>query len=85
LASSMLMLLGYEWTHFLIHSAYRPKRALCRGIWRAHRLHHYRNERFWFGVTVHLADRVLRTYPAREAVPPSATARTLGVDAAGAL
>jgi sterol desaturase/sphingolipid hydroxylase (fatty acid hydroxylase superfamily) len=49
-------------------------------MWRAHRLHHFRNEHYWFGVTMHLGDRVLRTYPAKDAVPPSATARTLGMD-----
>lgn len=80
--ASTLMLFAYEWTHFLIHSSYRPRSALYRGIWRAHRLHHFRNERYWFGVTTHLGDRVLRTYPAKDAVPLSSTARTLGVDVA---
>ena len=76
------MLLTYEWTHFLIHSSYKPRSWYYRYIWRAHRLHHYRNERYWFGVTMHQADRILRTYPDKDAVPLSATARTLGVDAA---
>jgi Fatty acid hydroxylase superfamily len=80
--TSLTMLFVYEWTHFLIHSTYRPRSALYRGIWRAHRLHHFRNERYWFGVTTHLGDRVLRTYPAKDAVPLSSTARTLGVDVA---
>jgi len=74
---SLLML--YEWTHFLIHSRYRPKSRLYRYVWRAHRLHHYRNERYWFGVTVHLADHLFRTFPEKNAVPVSPTARTLGV------
>jgi hypothetical protein len=74
---SLLML--YEWTHFLIHSRYRPKSRLYRYVWRAHRLHHYRNERYWFGVTVHLADHLFGTFPDKNAVPISATARTLGV------
>jgi len=78
LATSYAMLTAYEWTHFLIHSAYRPRHRPYRGIWRAHRLHHYRNEHYWFGVTSHLGDRVLRTYPGREDVPLSPTARTLG-------
>jgi len=78
-ATSYAMLTTYEWTHFLIHSAYRPRHALYRRIWRAHRLHHFRNERYWFGVTMHLGDRVLRTYPERDEVPRSATARTLGI------
>jgi hypothetical protein len=59
-----------------------PRSPLYRGIWRAHRLHHFRNERYWFGVTTHLGDRVLCTYPAKDAVPLSTTARTLGVDVA---
>ena len=74
---SLLML--YEWTHFLIHSRYRPKSRLYRYVWRAHRLHHYRNERYWFGVTVHLADHLFGTFPDKNAVPLSPTARTLGV------
>jgi hypothetical protein len=76
------MLLTYEWTHFLIHSTYVPRSWYYRYIWRAHRLHHYKNEKFWFGVTVHVADHVLRTFPQRDAVDTSPTARTLGVDAA---
>lgn len=71
------MLLTYEWTHFLIHTPYRPRRWPYRSIARAHRLHHYRNEHYWFGVTMHLADRVLRTYPDRDAVELSATARRI--------
>ncbi|HMC69660.1 MAG TPA: fatty acid hydroxylase family protein, partial [Mycobacteriales bacterium] len=67
----------YEWTHFLIHSTYVPRSRYYRYIWRAHRLHHYKNEKYWFGVTVHLADHVLRTFPQRDAVETSPTARTL--------
>jgi len=74
---SLLML--YEWTHFLIHSRYRPKSSLYQYVWHDHRLHHYRNERYWFGVTVHLADHLFGTFPDKNAVPVSATARTLGV------
>jgi hypothetical protein len=73
------MLLTYEWTHHLIHSRYLPRSRYYRYVWRAHRLHHFRNERYWFGVTVHLADHLLGTFPAKEEVPLSATCRTLGV------
>lgn len=79
---SYAMLTLYEWTHFLIHSRYLPKGRYYRYIWRAHRLHHYRNERYWFGVTIHLADHALRTFPARDDVPVSPTAKTLGVTSA---
>ena len=78
-ATSLAMLTAYEWTHYLIHSEYRPRHRPYRGIWRAHRLHHFRNEHYWFGVTMHGADRVLRTFPERDAVPVSPTARTLGI------
>ena len=80
---SSAMYLTYEWTHFLIHSTYRPKGRYYRYIYRAHRLHHFRNEKFWFGVTVHVADHVLRTFPDKEAVPVSPTALTLGVGSRG--
>jgi hypothetical protein len=81
MVTSSVMYLTYEWTHFLIHSSYRPKGRYYRYIYRAHRLHHFRNEKFWFGVTVHVADHVLRTFPGKDDVPVSATAFTLGVAA----
>jgi hypothetical protein len=80
--SILAMLTAYEWIHFLIHTPYRPRHAPYRALWRAHRNHHYRNERYWFGVTTHLGDRVLGTFPPRAAVPVSDTARTLGVSEA---
>jgi len=79
LATALAVLLTYEWTHFLIHSSYRPRHALYRYVWRAHRNHHFRNEHYWFGVTVHLADHLLGTFPERSAVPVSPTARSLGI------
>jgi len=77
LVTSYAMLLTYEWTHFLIHSSYVPRSRYYRYIWLAHRLHHFKNEKYWFGVTVHVADHVLRTFPQRDAVETSPTARTL--------
>ena len=82
MVTAYAMLLTYEWTHFLIHSTYTPKSWYYRYIHRAHRLHHFRNENYWFGVTVHLADHVLRTFPLKDEVEPSPTARTLGVEPA---
>jgi len=66
--------LAYDWTHFLIHTRYQPRSALYRSAWRNHRLHHYRNERYWLGVTSPLADKVLGTSPARDAVAVSPAA-----------
>ncbi|HET7407839.1 MAG TPA: sterol desaturase family protein [Mycobacteriales bacterium] len=76
-ATSLVMLLGYEWVHFLIHSPHQPRTALYRARWRGHRLHHFRNERYWFGVVATVADKVLGTAPDRDGVPVSPTARTL--------
>ena len=68
----------YEWTHFLIHTAYRPRSRAYRTIWRTHRLHHFKNERYWHGITNTLADRVFGTLPDHRDVERSQTARTLG-------
>jgi hypothetical protein len=67
----------YEWTHYLIHTAYRPRSRAYRRIWRNHRLHHFKNEHYWHGITNTVADRVLGTDPDQREVPRSATARTL--------
>jgi sterol desaturase/sphingolipid hydroxylase (fatty acid hydroxylase superfamily) len=67
----------YEWVHFLIHTAYRPRSRHYRAIWRNHRLHHFKNERYWHGITTTVSDRVLGTRPDQRDVERSPTARTL--------
>jgi len=67
----------YEWTHFLIHTAHRPRSRIYRAVWRTHRLHHFKNERYWHGITSTVADRVLGTAPDHRDVPRSPTARAL--------
>ena len=67
----------YEWTHYLIHTAYVPRSRYYRGVWRNHRLHHFKNEHYWHGITQNVSDRVLRTNPDHRDVPRSETARTL--------
>ena len=70
--------LVYEWIHHLIHTDYKPKTFVYRSIWRNHRLHHFKNERYWYTVTSSgTADRVLRTYPDLASVPTSPTAKNL--------
>ncbi|MCH9683985.1 MAG: sterol desaturase family protein [Deltaproteobacteria bacterium] len=71
------MCLLYEWTHHLCHSSYRPRGAIYRRLWRQHRLHHFKNEHYWMGVTMHLGDRVLGTRPKPGSVPTSPTCRDL--------
>lgn len=72
------ILLTYEWTHYLIHSRYKPRTRVYRYIWKAHRLHHFKNENYWFGVTNPLGDHILGTFPEKEEVETSATCRNLG-------
>jgi hypothetical protein len=76
-----LGLFRYEWSHFLIHTPYVPKTRWYRAIWRNHRLHHFKNEGYWMGVSSNLGDRLLGTNPDQRAVQKSPTARTLGVKA----
>ena len=69
---------GYEWTHYLLHSDYRPKSAWYRKVWRNHRLHHYKSEHYWFTVTTAgTADRVFGTAPDPSTVPTSPTVQRL--------
>ena len=67
----------YEWTHFLVHTAHRPRSRYYRAIWRNHRLHHFKNEHYWHGITNNVSDRVLGTNPGARDVSKSRTARTL--------
>jgi sterol desaturase/sphingolipid hydroxylase (fatty acid hydroxylase superfamily) len=70
--------LVYEWSHYLIHSDYKPRTATYKAIWRNHRLHHYKNEHYWFTVTsTATADRLFRTYPDPASVKASPTAKNL--------
>ena len=70
--------LVYEWTHYLIHTDYKPKGRLYRSIWQNHRHHHYKNEHYWFTVTSSgTADKLLGTCPDPADVPTSPTAKNL--------
>ena len=70
----------YEWTHFLIHTAHRPRSRYYKSIWRNHRLHHFKNERYWHGITNTVSDRVLGTFPDQRQVRRSGTVRALHSD-----
>jgi sterol desaturase/sphingolipid hydroxylase (fatty acid hydroxylase superfamily) len=71
------ILASYEWSHYLIHTPYRPRSRYYRSIWRGHRLHHYKNEHYWFGVTSTVGDQLLGTAPEQSSVARSTTARQL--------
>jgi divalent metal cation (Fe/Co/Zn/Cd) transporter len=69
--------LAYEWVHYLTHTSYRPRSRLYRAIWRGHRLHHFKNERYWHAFTVPLVDTLLGTDPDPRTVETSPSCRDL--------
>jgi sterol desaturase/sphingolipid hydroxylase (fatty acid hydroxylase superfamily) len=72
------LMFGYEWVHYLVHSDYRPRTRAFRAVWRNHRLHHYKNEHYWFTVTTAgTADRLFGTCPDSASVQTSKTVRDL--------
>ncbi len=71
--------LTYEWTHYLVHTNYKPQTRFYRRLWKNHRLHHFKNEKFWYGVSMLSGDRILGTAPDFKEVETSDTCRTLGV------
>lgn len=77
LATMAVLGTAYEWVHFLIHTDYRPRSRWYARIWRSHRLHHFKNEGYWFGVTMLGGDRLMGTRPDPARVATSATCRTL--------
>jgi hypothetical protein len=76
----LLLGLHYEWSHYLAHIPWCPNSAYYRRRVREHRWHHFRNENFWWGVSMGLGDRLFGTAPAMEQTGRSGTAATLGVD-----
>jgi hypothetical protein len=78
LVSVGVLMFSYEWVHFLVHSDYRPRSRAYRAVWRNHRLHHYKNEHYWFTVTSSgTADRLFGTYREAGEVETSPTVRAL--------
>lgn len=77
MSTHFLFSLNYEWIHFLVHTRVVPRSSAYRRLWRNHRLHHFKNERYWMGVSRIAADRFLGTSPDPSAVTTSPTCRSL--------
>ena len=73
----LLLALHYEWVHFLVHTHVVPRTALYRRLWRNHRLHHFKNERYWHGFTAPIVDTLMGTNPDPKSVQTSPTCRDL--------
>lgn len=78
IAAMAVLTVHYEWVHYMVHTRYKPRSFIYERLWRNHRLHHFMNEHYWYGVTMLAGDRILATGPDRKAVEPSPTCRTLG-------
>ena len=77
IAGHLLLALHYEWVHFLVHTRVQPRHAYYQRLRDNHRRHHFKNEHYWFGVTMLGGDTLLGTAAAVSAVPTSPTARDL--------
>jgi hypothetical protein len=77
LLTAYILIAAYEWIHFLIHTAHRPRSRWYKRIWRNHRLHHFKNEHYWHGITNTISDTVLGTNPDQSSVERSPTARAI--------
>ena len=67
----------YEWVHYLTHTHYRPRGRYYRWIWKTHRLHHFKNERYWHAFTGPFIDVLMGTAPDPSTVETSQTCRNL--------
>jgi hypothetical protein len=69
--------LHYEWVHFLVHTRVQPRTRTYQRLWKNHRRHHFKNEHYWYGVTMLGGDRLLGTAPDVAVVATSPTATAL--------
>jgi hypothetical protein len=77
ITAHFLLALHYEWIHFLVHTRVRPRTRFYKHLWDNHRLHHFKNERYWYGVTRTEGDWIFGTAPEAREVPTSQTCRDL--------
>ncbi|MBP2242133.1 sterol desaturase/sphingolipid hydroxylase (fatty acid hydroxylase superfamily) [Cytobacillus eiseniae] len=77
ITGTILMLLIYEWKHYVAHRPIKPKTKL--GIWvkKTHTLHHYKNENYWYGVSTPFVDVLFGTLKNEKEVETSQTAKDL--------
>ena len=74
----LLLGLHYEWVHFLAHIPWCPDIGYYQRRVREHRYHHFRNENYWWGVSMGMGDRIFRTAPPVETVGRTGTTSTVG-------
>jgi 4-hydroxysphinganine ceramide fatty acyl 2-hydroxylase len=77
LLGSIIGVLYYEWAHYVAHIPFTPLTASGRYMKKYHLLHHFKNERLWFGVTSPAMDFAGRTYRRHDETEKSPTTRHL--------
>ena len=77
MAALAAMTLVYEWTHFIVHTRVRPQSRFAKRLFHNHRMHHFRNEHYWYSFTVPQVDHWFGTGPHEREVEHSPTCRTL--------
>ncbi len=79
LTAYLVLGLHYEWVHYLAHIPWCPDLAYYKRRVREHRWHHFRNENYWWGVSMGLGDRLFRTAPNADDIGRSGTTGDLGL------
>lgn len=74
---SICALLYYEWVHYVAHIPFNPVTSFGRYVKKYHLWHHFKNERYWFGVTNPSMDFAGATYRDVDAVERSTTVREI--------
>lgn len=69
--------LHYEWCHFLAHIRYCPPLAYYQRRVKLHRLHHFKNESLWWGVSMGAMDSIMGTAPDPETVDRTGSTRDI--------
>lgn len=71
--------LFYEWMHLAHHlDFYNPKTQWGKELKRNHMLHHFKNERYWWGITNTIGDKILGSKPEAQDVPFSVSVKDIG-------
>ena len=73
----ILMLLVYEWKHYVAHRPIKPVTKLGLWVKKTHILHHYKNENYWYGVSTPFVDVLFGTLKNEKDVETSKTAKDL--------